>query len=335
MKGGNRADWISCCAALGLFIASTVAAPGASKLYVTNSRGDDITVIDATALKAVHDIKVGENVHGLCSPAAGDRLFATVESDKSLKVIDTNTDKVLDTIALAGEPNQCASTPNGRYVAVPEFYSDTIEIVDLSQKRIVAQLGLPHPHNCVDANNDSEIFCSSFDMHAVYRIDLKTMTYSGEIALGGEPRPFVITRDGRLYAQLSMLHGFVVASVLEQKTVSRVQLPPAPISTCIAEAGPSTPSHGLALTPEDKDLWVTSLADDRVYDYDAATMRVSATVHVGKCPSWIAASPDGRYIAVSNSSSDDASIIDRKSRQEIARLKVGHVPKRLLFVDVK
>ena len=106
MKGGNRADWISCCAALGLFIASTVAAPGASKLYVTNSRGDDITVIDATALKAVHDIKVGENVHGLCSPAAGDRLFATVESDKSLKVIDTNTDKVLDTIALAGEPNQ-------------------------------------------------------------------------------------------------------------------------------------------------------------------------------------------------------------------------------------
>jgi YVTN family beta-propeller protein len=332
----NRADWIAGCAALGLFAVSTVAASAASKLYVTNSRGDDITVIDGTAFKAIHDIKVGENVHGLCTPADGARLFATVESDKSLKVIDTNTDKVVDTIPLAGEPNQCASTPDGRFVAVPEFYGDTVEIVDVSQRRIVAQLGMPHPHNCINAHDDAEMFCSSFDMHAVYRIDLKTMTYSGEIPLTGEPRPFVVTRDGRrLYAQLTMFHGFVVASVPEQKIVSRVELPPAPISTCIAEAGPSTPSHGLALTPEDKELWVTSLADDRVYDYDLATMKVSTEVHVGKCPSWVATSPDGRYVAVSNSSSDDASIIDRKSRQEIARVKVGRVPKRLLFVDVK
>jgi YVTN family beta-propeller protein len=91
----------------------------------------------------------------------------------------------------------------------------------------------------------------------------------------------------------------------------------------------------LALAARDKELWVTSLADGRVYDYDVATMRILAEIAVGRCPSWVAASADGRYVAVSNSSSDDVSIIDSGRHQEIERVKVGRVPKRLLFIDVK
>jgi YVTN family beta-propeller protein len=321
--------------ALGLLAASTGTAAAASKLYVTNSRGDDITVIDGTSFKPIGTVKVGEHVHGVCAPAAPGRLFTTVESDKTLKVIDTKTDAVIDTIALAGRPNQCASTPDGHYVVVPEYNDDTIEIVDVPNRKIVAQLGLPHPHNCVAEANDTEVLCSSVDMHAVYRIDLGKRVFSGEILLGGEPRPFAVTRDGRsLYAQLSQFHGFVVADLRARNAARRVALPPAPISTCLAEAGPSTPSHGLALSPDDRELWVTSLADGRVYDYDAATRTLKGAVEVGRCPSWIATSPDGRYVAVSNSSSDDASIIDRQSRREVTRIPVGRAPKRLLFVDV-
>jgi YVTN family beta-propeller protein len=328
-------DWIAGFA-VGLFIVSAGVASAETKLYVTNSLGDDVTVIDVSSFKAIGDIKVGEHAHGLCAPATSGRLFTTVESDKSLKVIDTNTDQVVDTIPLAGEPNQCASTPDGRYVAVPEYYSDIIEIVDIPHRRVVTQLGIPHPHNCVNVSDNSQIFCSSFDMQGVYRIDLNTMAFSGETPVAGEPRPFAVTRDGRrLYAQLTKFHGFVVARVGEQKARRRVELPFAPISTCVAEAGPETPSHGLALSPGDEELWVTSLADDRVYDYAVATLKIAGVVHVGRCPAWVATSPDGRYVAVSNSSSDDASILDRKSRREIARIKVGRVPKRLLFVEVQ
>jgi YVTN family beta-propeller protein len=45
-------------------------------------------------------------------------------------------------------------------------------------------------------------------------------------------------------------------------------------------------------------------------------------------------SPDGRYGAVSNSGSDDSSIIDTRTRREVARVKVGKAPKRLLAVTV-
>ena len=37
----------------------------------------------------------------------------------TLKIIDTITGGILDTIPVTGTPNECAATPDGRYVGVP------------------------------------------------------------------------------------------------------------------------------------------------------------------------------------------------------------------------
>src|SRR5258708_32915774 len=58
------------------------------KLYVGNSRGDDISVIDIASLKVTGELKAGEHVHGVCLQADGKRLFATVEMDQTLSIID-------------------------------------------------------------------------------------------------------------------------------------------------------------------------------------------------------------------------------------------------------
>jgi len=96
----------------------------------------------------------------------------------------------------------------------------------------------------------------------------------------------------------------------------------------------NTPTHGLALTPDGSELWITSLADSGVYVYDLRSKKTSSIIHVGKCPNWIAFSPDGKYCAVSNSDSDDCSIIDTQTQREVARVKVGKAPKRVLVVNV-
>ncbi len=44
--------------------------------------------------------------------------------------------------------------------------------------------------------------------------------------------------------------------------------------------------------------------------------------------------PDGKYCAVSNSDTNDCSIIDAHTRREVARVKVGKGPKRVLAVRV-
>src|SRR5215472_4205527 len=310
-----------------------LASSGSVRVYVTNSLGDDITVIDLASRKVIDDIHVGKGVHGICAPADGRRIFTTIESERNLKIIDTATDKIVNTVSLTGRPNQCSTTPDGHYVGVPVRDRNSIDIVDTELNKVVKVLPVSTPHNSYNASSNDQMFVSSMGDHAIDLIDLKTMSYIAKIPVGGIPRPYAVSRDGRiLYSALTDLHGFVIASVPDRKLIERVELPKAPPSACILE--PRTPTHGLALTPDDKQLWVTSLGDSGVYVYDVATKKFSSEIPTGKCPNWITVSPDGDYVAVSNSGSDDCSIIDARTRQEVARVKVGKGPKRLLALRV-
>jgi YVTN family beta-propeller protein len=319
-------------------IALTAAAAASSKdrltrLYVTNSLGDDITVIDLRTFKVVEDIKVGEHVHGLCAPADGRRLFTTIESEDKLKVIDTATSSVVEAISLTGRPNQCAATPDGRFVGVPIRDRGGVDIVDTTLHRVVKTLPVKMPHNCYNAGTNEDMFVSSMGDHEINRIDLKTMDYVQKIPVGGVPRPYAVSKDEKvLYVALTDLHGFVIISIPDQKVIGRVELPPAPPLRCALE--PHTPTHGLELSPDGKELWVTSLADAGVYVYDIETKKLSKEISTGKCPNWVAFSRDGKYCFVSNSASDDCSIINTQTRREVARIRVGQGPKRLLAVSV-
>lgn len=302
-------------------------------LYVNNSLGDDITVVDLGLLKVVDTIKVGNQPHALCAPADGRRLFTTIESEKNLKTIDTITGKILDTIPVNGKPNECAATPDGRYVGVPIRDGNSVDIVDTILKKMVKALPIKEPHNCFNTGNNNDMYVSSMGSNEIEVIDLKKMAYSAHIPTGGIPRPYTVSNDEKtLYAAVTNLHGFVVADIPTRKVVERVELPPAPPLDCPLEV--NTPTHGLALTPDGKQLWVTSLADGGVYVYDLATRKTSPIIHVGKCPNWIAFSPDGKYCAVSNSDTNDCSIIDAHTQREVARVKTGKGPKRVLVVRV-
>ena len=306
------------------------------KLYVTNSEGNDITVIDLGSLRVVGDIKVGEHVHGVAVQADGRQLFASVESDNSLRIIDTATGTETASIKLTGRPNQCAVTPDGKFVAVPIRDKDSVDIVDVAQRKVAKTLPVRAPHNCFNADSNRYIFVSSMGKHEINRIDLATMQYTDNIPVGGVPRPYFVTKDGgTMYVALSDLHGFAIVDTSGKKAIQRVAVPsehphahPRPFEPI------DTLTHGLALTPDERELWLTSLLDDCVYVYDIATKRVVGRVATGDGPNWIAFSPDGKYCCVTNSDSDDCSIIDVKARREVARVKVGRVPKRLVAASI-
>jgi YVTN family beta-propeller protein len=324
----------------GIALLATAAANAASPagqprmlLYVDNSLGDDITVVDLGTLKVTGTIKVGNQPHALCAPADGRRLFTTIETENNLKTIDTITNKITDVIPVTGKPNECAATPDGRYVGVPIRDGDSVDIVDTTLKKVVKALPIKTPHNCFNSGNNSTLYVSSMGSNEIDVIDLKKMAYSARVPTGGIPRPYAVSNDEKtLYAAITSLHGFVVADIPSRKVVERVELPPAPPLDCPLEV--NTPTHGLALTPDGKQLWATSLADGGVYVYDLATKKTSPMIHVGKCPNWISCSPDGKYCAVSNSDTNDCSIIDVHTEREVARVKVGKGPKRVLVVKV-
>lgn len=321
-------------AALGLAEAAEPQPPPARlKLYVTNSAGDNIHVIDLRSLQVIGEIKTGDHPHGAAVSADGKRFFTTVESDHTLRVIDTASDRTLLTVKLTERPNQCAVTPDGKFVGVPIRGGDSVDLVDIDQGKIVRNLPVKVPHNCYNARRDDHMWVTSMGDHKVQLIDRKTLEYLAEIPVGGVPRPLAVTRDEKvLYCALSDLHGFVVADVAQRKVIARVELPP--LGADVTLPVPHTPTHGLELTPDEKELWVTSCGTDTIYVIDTASRKIVARVKVGRGPNWLTFSPDGKFCCVSNVLSDDVSIIDTATRKEAARIKVGKAPKRLVVASV-
>jgi YVTN family beta-propeller protein len=193
LSGGRRFVLALCFAA---WTASGVAAQNL-RLYVDDSGGNDIAVVDLAAQKKIDDITVGERPHGLAVVADGRRMFTTIESDNTLRIIDTATDQVVGTVALTGRPNQCAVTPDGKYVVVPIYDGNSADIVDVTQRKVVKVLPVKLPHNAVNAGSDRYVFVSSMGANEVSLIDLEKMAYAAHIPVGGVPRPYAVSSDGR------------------------------------------------------------------------------------------------------------------------------------------
>jgi YVTN family beta-propeller protein len=304
------------------------------QLYVDNSLDKTVSVIDLKQLKVVKDFDMGATqIHGLALRSDGKLLFVTVESDHTLRFVDTATGQTKATIKLSGRPNECAVTPDGKYVAVPIRDGNSVEIVDVAQQKVVKTLPIKEPHNAVSTGSNRYLFVSSMGSDAVNIIDLKTMSFSAIVPAGGRPRPYVLSSDGRtMYVAVSYLHGFDIVNVPQKKVLERVEMPaehmgpprPRKFET------PDTLTHGLALTPGGKELWVTSLLDDCVYIYDIQNRKFTGRLETGDGPNWIVFSPDGKYGCVSNTDSNDVSIFDAREHKLLAKVPVGKVPKRLV-----
>lgn len=314
-------------------------------LYVTNSGGNNVSVINLDSMKIVDDLVVGNKPHGVCAPANGRTVFVTVMSTSVMKIVETATNKITGTISLVShpsgaEPNQCASTPDGRYVAVPmRFYGQEqsklgdIDVISMPQGTIVKVLPLRFPHNCFDAGSNQFLYCESRLTGQIYRLNLKTMSFDKEFPTGPDPRPFAIAPDSKtIYTALGGFHGFAVVN-MKNKDIRRVALSGPPEPPICQKYEPNTPTHGVALSPDGKELWVTSMDDASLYVYDLAAKKWFQPIHTGACPNWISITPNGKYVTVSNCGANTVSVIDAHSKKVIGDIQVGDVPKRLLAIS--
>jgi YVTN family beta-propeller protein len=313
-----------------------------SRVFVGNVQSGDVSVIDLATLSVVDTIKLvppaEKTIHGVTVQPDGQRLFVTTETDNSLRIIDTATDKVLATVKLSGRPNQPGVTMDGRFVAVPIRDKASVDIVSVAEGRVVKTFPMgEEPHNSLREPGSSRyLWVTSRGGGDIDKIDLETMEKVAKIPVGGVPRPFWITRDGKtMYVALTKLHGFVVVDIPTGKVVRKVEMPakhPEPHPMKLESVG--TYTHGLGLSPDEKELWVTSLLDNVMYVYDLKADKVIAEPPTGDEPNWVTFSADGRYCIVTNGGDDSVSVYSRKTHKEVARIPVGRAPKRLDAADV-
>src|ERR1700680_2969211 len=71
-------------------------------LYVGNSRGDDVSVVNLASLKVIGDIPVGKHAHCVALTQDGRRLFTTSEVDHTLIISDTGSHRIIGAVKLPG-----------------------------------------------------------------------------------------------------------------------------------------------------------------------------------------------------------------------------------------
>ena len=74
-----------------------VGAPGRVRVFVTNEKSDDVTVIDASTRAVIKTIAVGKRPRGVATSPDGRRVYIANSNSDSLSVIDAATLAVLDT----------------------------------------------------------------------------------------------------------------------------------------------------------------------------------------------------------------------------------------------
>jgi YVTN family beta-propeller protein len=162
-------------------------------------------------------------------------------------------------------------------------------------------------------------------------IDIATLEPIGDVnfKVGVRPVAFELGKDGltsRMFVQLSDFHGFDVVDFKTREIVKTIKLPDDPISLVGAHSG--SPSHGIAVSPDNKTLWVNSSVAGAVFYFSLPDLTLQGHVVVGNVPDWITFTPDGKFLYLSNAGSNSVSVIDTQAHKEVTRIPVGEVPKR-------
>ncbi|HUE81524.1 MAG TPA: beta-propeller fold lactonase family protein [Pyrinomonadaceae bacterium] len=312
-------------------------------LYIANSGGDDVNVVEVPGHRVIGNIKVGKHdADGLAASRTGDRLYVTVVDPASVVAIDTATDKVLWRVPVSPRPNLPSVSGDGRYVYVPIFSSDHVEVIDTQKQSVVAKIRVgSHPHNTIANSDGKRIYATAALQNQVVVIDVATQKITEIIPCGDQVRPIAVTRDEkRMYVQFSGLHGVAIADLTHRdeadpfigKIVETIHHPA--LAEGVKPAVHNTLSHGLALSPDEKYLGSVSVVADHVAFFSVPDHKLVTTVAVGKAPRWITFSSDGKFAYVSNTGSNDVSAISMETLQEVVRIPAGKEPKRILTVVV-
>jgi YVTN family beta-propeller protein len=325
---------------LSLVLSATVAdsawAGPVSKLYVANSAGNDIHIIDTATNQVVKRVEVGPQPHGLVATANGKQIFLTIENtagdEGELLWFDPVTDTVTRRMKIGPRPNQLACTPDGKLVYIP-CDDATWWVVDIVKGEVVKKiLTGGRPHNTLCSPDGKRMYLGPKGSYHVLIADTTTHKLIGEIPLSDAPRPIAISKDEkRFYANVDTLIGFEVADIPSRKVIHRV-LADVPAELLRI---PSR-SHGLVLRPDEKELWTCDVYHDRTYVFDLTVEppKQIATIVMKGGGYWMDFSPDGKTCYISERIGNSVAVIDSATRRTVARIKVGLAPKRVLVVTI-
>ena len=263
----------------------------------------------------VADGEKPENVKGIAADARTGRVFIT--SLTRVIAIDAVTGARIWDRPYEGGADRLAISPDGATLYVPQFEGPKWHVVNAANGDVLGT---------IETRSGSHNTIASADGRFVYLAGLKSATLSiadarehrvvGAVGpFGHVVRPFTVNGAGTLaFVNVNELLGFEIGDLRTGKVLHRVEV-------AGYKKGPvkrhGCPSHGIALPPDERELWLADCANSAIHLFDATVMppKQVTSLPMRDCVGWVSFSMDGK---VAYSSTGE--MIDVATRRVIATL---------------
>lgn len=257
-----------------------------------------------------------QNVKGIAASAKTGIVYVT--SLDSMIAIDAVTGKTLWSKTYPGGCDRMAISPDGSVLYVPELEGPAWHAVNGATGDVITT---------IETNSGSHNTIWSVDGRYVYLAGLKSRLLSiadsntNQVVKTVGPfdnviRPFTVNGRGSLvFVNVNGLLGFEVGDLQTGKKLYHVEVQG-------YKQGPvkrhGCPSHGIALTPDEKELWLADCANDAIHVFDSTVMppKQLTTIKARDCVGWVSFSMDGKFAY-----SSTGEIIDTATKKVTAALR--------------
>lgn len=234
------------------------------------------------------------NVKGICASAATSRIY--ISTIKTLMCLDLLTEKLLWERAYEGGCDRMSISPDGNVIYLPSFEKDHWHVVDAISGEVVSKITpKSKAHNTVYGPDGKWCYLAGLGSPLLTIAD--TSKHEAARVVGpfsAAIRPFTVNGKQTLaFCCVNDLLGFEIGEIQSGKLIHRVvvdgfQKGPVKRHGC--------PSHGIGMTPDEKEVWVCDAHNQRMHIFDATKMppRQVASLKVRDEPGWITFSINGQ-----------------------------------------
>ncbi|WP_192563944.1 beta-propeller fold lactonase family protein [Pseudomonas gozinkensis] len=278
----------------------SVAHPNGSHVYVCNTKGSSVSVIDAGNQTVINTIRLAQDPSGITIHPNGLFLYVYGALASTVWVINTQSQTVTATIKVGVTPNGIAIHPNGTRVYVCSATYRSVTVIDTQNLTVIKTIdNLPGSLRIAINPNGSYLYVTQAGFRTVSVIDTRSQTVIKTVNAGQWPFEIAANPSGS--------HVFVTDK--ESGTVSVIETQSHTVIKAISVG--QHPSK-LAFHPDGSRAYVCLYLDNLVAVIDTQSQAVIKTDSVGQGPGAITVLPDGTLLYVSNAASSTVSVIPAK-----------------------
>lgn len=277
--------------------------------------GEDYKLLKRIPTGGYDSSRQPSNVKGVCVSLATQCIY--VSTIPSLMCISLQSEKILWEKTYAKGGDRMAISNDGLTIFQPSFENDRWYIIDARTGKLKDQIVLnSKSHNTVFGFNGKEVYMEGLASKLLTVVN--PLNPSEQRTIGpftNMIRPFTINgKQTLVFANVNELLGFEIGDLKSGKMIYRVEVKGFQ-KGAIKRHG--CPSHGIALTPDEKELWVADGANQMLHVFDATMMPPvqKSSIALRDQPGWITFSLDGKYAF-----SSTGEVIDAASKKIIKSL---------------